>query len=441
MTPLLLVCVDNPNNTLTDHAIPVSIDASIVAGAADDGCAGLRVRREGAPAPFWIEEGTCGAEATTLWVGAGVLRPGPTGFVVGTDDPLAPDGPDGNAVFPLLFDDFSGDFLDLGTWTIRGPGSAALVDGQLRTSSLLAMRSNAAVFRADDTELVARVDAIVGTGEGFEIGGGDVDVDDAGTYLWHEDRAWNGVTHMSEGSAYAMIAPGSDPTSATCTKIPWIGDPWLPTAEPRISARLAMRYGASGETTLITSTDGEITTPTSPVGCLPDPVLPVLFVLDTETVHTNPERRLDFVFVRPTAPIAPIVTVVTEPDADGDGVAAWDEGCGDADGDGIPDHADPLPTDPPPDPTTATTTATATSPNDPPPIDPSVPFGASTDPPIGGCSCAAAEASGPAEPSGFAGAIGLGIGVAGIGAAGARRGGTAAVIATRGSGSAVRRRR
>jgi hypothetical protein len=353
-----LSCVDNPGGALADHPVALLVDTEgwIDAGELDADCETLRVTDlDGVDRAFWVEGATCDTGATRIWVSLPEVPTEPTSLVLQRGGAPASPGGDGVAVFPLLFDDF--ETFDRRVWEERGSGDAVAEQGALTAEDPKLVFTADAPLSAGDTALVARIDAVGGYFDDFEIGGGEVDAAADASDLWAGSRSWYGFTHLSFDDAYYNTAPGTSP-GPRCTGDLHSG-PWLPTAsDPRRYTRVEVTYEHDGTSRLVTDA-GVVLDRAADAGCEPASPLPVLVVFDHLDEGANPTQRLDFVLVRPTASPEPVATIIEEEDADGDGVPAWVEGCGDSDGDGIADHADPL--ELPTTGTTTTSTSTSTS--------------------------------------------------------------------------------
>ncbi|MEQ1571623.1 MAG: DUF2341 domain-containing protein [Myxococcota bacterium] len=331
-----LVCVGNGAVALTAFPVPINIDteSSIASGALDPECADLRVTdRSGVALPFWVEDGTCDQPDTLVWVALDV--PVGTTEVVVTAGPAPIGAPgDGHAVFPV-FEDFADGTPFPSGWDLWGDGAWSIHDGLLDlTQPTFAMMSDAAAFTADDSVLVARLDAVGAYDDDVELGGGKfTQVDDN---LWHGDRTWTGFSHVTyEQSMFTEGGCGYDQFPERFLPLPW---------EARAWHRFEVGYDAGGGSWIAREDGfGLDRSPPEPTCVVPSPQ-PALVVLDHADGGTNSDQRLDFVLVRPVTDPAPIVAVIAF-DPDGDGVPSVQDGCGDDDADGVPNYDDP---DPPP---------------------------------------------------------------------------------------------
>jgi hypothetical protein len=373
-TPLAtqrLVCVDNGGEPLVDHSVAIVADTAgwIAAGLLASDCSDLRVSAlSGDNVPLWIENGTCDTATTRIWVGLDEVPSGPTGLTLELGGAPSARGSDGYAVHFLLFDDF--DTFDTARWTRLGGGGTWSAGGEFHSQATQALWSLDPVFASDTTALVVRLDATGGPDDDVEIGGGIIDDVPWATLFWHETRSWLGFSHLSNTGAYFSTVPGTT-LAGSCTDIGF-ATPWLPVGGVgRGYRRVEVTYDSDG-TSRISTDAGFDEVRAADTGCEPASPQPALVVLDHSYAGANPEQRLDFVFVRPRVELEPASTVIEDEDADADGVLAWDEGCGDADADGIPDHADPVFDDP----TTTTTDTGSTS--EPGTTSTSTPVGTST---------------------------------------------------------------
>lgn len=377
-----------------------------------------------APVPFWLED--CGAAEAHLWAAVDVDPAGPavTLLVHTTGIPGASTS-DGSAVFPLLFDDFDDPAAFAANWREIGTGDGDLSGGRYESHAVKALVSTSPALSADDSELVVAIDAAGGWDDDVEIGGGDIDADGATDYLWHGSRRWYGFSHVTYLDAYYDTIGGTTPVSVGGCVSDWYAGEWLPeTGQGAAPRRVTVSYDRAGGSRLDTDAGVSIARSAGASGaaCAAASPLPALIVLDHASGGANPTQHLDYVFVRPRLLPEPVATIVDDGEAgddDGDGVPSWQEGCGDADADGVLDYED---ADTPGSSTPGTTTTTPPTTTTSDPVATNGNGSPSTTPPSTGTSEGTAAAG--TDRTGASGAgqvtseIGCGCAHGGVGGAG-----------------------
>lgn len=295
-------------SALTDYPVEIALDTEVAisSGLLEPTCANLSASAIGQSVSVWMPPEECGKAGARVWLKAERLEPG--ALAVEISACASSTGMDPQQVFPY-FDGFDGTH-DWGTppsqWSLLGDttplqtGNGTLVFPSAATASPHSgsIQSRSQLLRSGQDIFGVRYRAQGGLHDDFEIGVAAIDTPGD---LWNGSRDGTWATMLHFTSVEANFGNGT--RCDIVGDVAYLTDDWY-------QAEFSYRAAAPAQVDFMAVGPGgrAYSLATSLCGDLPA-ALPLFVTFDHSPDGNNPEIQIDWIYVRPKAPVEPGVVV------------------------------------------------------------------------------------------------------------------------------------